>query len=128
MNDLHRGTNFKKPSYWDCSPWTFTSDRGDDGYAAPFTIYVYNPGVGVMEDCAVTAVLSKDDKVSGVETTHGNIECEYFINCAGFWARKVRQRYCTTLGQITRVKHFFCRSWALGLKILNLYSSVFFST
>ncbi|XP_049885226.1 pyruvate dehydrogenase phosphatase regulatory subunit, mitochondrial [Pectinophora gossypiella] len=48
-------------------------------------------GVGVMEDCSVTAVLSKDEKVSGVETTQGAIECEYFVNCAGFWAREVGQ-------------------------------------
>ncbi|KAI5640957.1 FAD dependent oxidoreductase domain-containing protein [Phthorimaea operculella] len=48
-------------------------------------------GVGVMEDCSVTAVHSKDGKVSGVETTQGAIECQYFVNCAGFWARKVGQ-------------------------------------
>lgn len=42
-----------------------------------------------MEDCAVTAVLSKDEKVCGVETTRGAIECHYFVNCAGFWARQV---------------------------------------
>ncbi|KAF9412520.1 hypothetical protein HW555_008989 [Spodoptera exigua] len=45
-------------------------------------------GVGVMEDCSVTAVLSKNDRVCGVETNHGAIECEYFVNCAGFWARQ----------------------------------------
>ncbi|KAJ8738008.1 hypothetical protein PYW08_000603 [Mythimna loreyi] len=48
-------------------------------------------GVGVMEDCSVTAVLSKNDRVCGVETNHGAIECEYFVNCAGFWARQVGQ-------------------------------------
>ncbi|KAJ2954097.1 hypothetical protein O0L34_g2314 [Tuta absoluta] len=48
-------------------------------------------GVGVMEDCSVTAVHSKDGKVSGVDTTQGSIECQYFVNCAGFWARKVGQ-------------------------------------
>ncbi|KAJ0184007.1 hypothetical protein K1T71_000430 [Dendrolimus kikuchii] len=48
-------------------------------------------GVGVMEDCSLTAVHSKNDRVSGVETTHGAIECEYFVNCAGFWARQVGQ-------------------------------------
>lgn len=42
-----------------------------------------------MEDCAITSVLSKNHRVCGVETTHGAIECEYFINCAGFWARHV---------------------------------------
>ncbi|KOB76949.1 Uncharacterized protein OBRU01_04874 [Operophtera brumata] len=48
-------------------------------------------GVGVMEDCAVTAVLSRDEKVCGVETTRGAIDCQYFVNCAGFWARQVGQ-------------------------------------
>lgn len=42
-----------------------------------------------MEDCAIKAVHSKDGKVSGVDTTHGSIECQYFVNCAGFWARQV---------------------------------------
>lgn len=41
-----------------------------------------------MEDCYVTAVLSKDDRVCGVETNHGAIDCDYFVNCAGFWARQ----------------------------------------
>ncbi|KAI8431221.1 hypothetical protein MSG28_001258 [Choristoneura fumiferana] len=48
-------------------------------------------GVGVMENCALTSVLSRDDRVHGVETSHGAIECEYFVNCAGFWARQVGQ-------------------------------------
>ncbi|XP_028166816.1 pyruvate dehydrogenase phosphatase regulatory subunit, mitochondrial isoform X4 [Ostrinia furnacalis] len=48
-------------------------------------------GVGVMENCSITKVLSKDDRVCGVETTAGAIECEYFVNCAGFWARQVGQ-------------------------------------
>ncbi|CAH0401761.1 unnamed protein product [Chilo suppressalis] len=48
-------------------------------------------GVGVMENCAVTAVLSKDGRVSGVETTQGAVECDYFVNCAGFFARQVGQ-------------------------------------
>lgn len=46
-------------------------------------------GVGVMEDCSITAVHSKEGKVSGVDTTHGSIECQYFVNCAGIWARQV---------------------------------------
>ncbi|XP_050361325.1 pyruvate dehydrogenase phosphatase regulatory subunit, mitochondrial isoform X1 [Nymphalis io] len=48
-------------------------------------------GVGVMEDCAITAVHSKEGKVSGIDTTHGSIECQYFVNCAGFWARQIGQ-------------------------------------
>lgn len=69
----------------------------DDGVADPHLLCMslireaVAKGVGVMEDCAVTAVLSKDDKVSGVETTKGDIQCQYFVNCAGFWARQVGQ-------------------------------------
>ena len=54
-------------------------------------IFYVSIGVGVMEDCAIKAVHSKDGRVSGVATTHGSIECQYFVNCAGFWARQVRQ-------------------------------------
>ena len=38
---------------------------------------------------AVKKVLSKDGKVSSVETDRGTIECEYFVNSSGLWARKV---------------------------------------
>ncbi|XP_047524964.1 pyruvate dehydrogenase phosphatase regulatory subunit, mitochondrial isoform X2 [Pieris napi] len=48
-------------------------------------------GVGVKEECSITAVHSKNGRVSGVETTQGPIECQYFVNCAGFWARQVGQ-------------------------------------
>ncbi|XP_063546967.1 pyruvate dehydrogenase phosphatase regulatory subunit, mitochondrial [Cydia strobilella] len=48
-------------------------------------------GVGVMENCSITAVHSKDDRVAGVDTSHGSIQCEHFVNCAGFWARQVGQ-------------------------------------
>lgn len=28
-------------------------------------------------------VVTKDDAVTAVETSHGTIQCEYFVNCAG---------------------------------------------
>lgn len=66
-----------------------------DGVADPYMIckslmnVALNNGAEVYENCEVTNVLSKDDKVCGVETTKGYIQCDYFVNCAGFWARKV---------------------------------------
>ncbi|CAB3226428.1 unnamed protein product [Arctia plantaginis] len=69
----------------------------DDGVADPHLLCMslmreaVAKGVGVMEDCEITAVLSKDEKVCGVETTYGAIECDYFVNCGGFWARQVGQ-------------------------------------
>ena len=43
----------------------------------------YLTGVKIYEGVGVKSVLTEDDKVSSVETTHGDIKCEYFVNCTG---------------------------------------------
>jgi pyruvate dehydrogenase phosphatase regulatory subunit len=49
----------------------------------------------IVENCEVTKVITKAtrgghySKVSAVETTHGLIECDYFVNCAGIRAREL---------------------------------------
>ncbi|CAG9855595.1 unnamed protein product [Phyllotreta striolata] len=48
-------------------------------------------GVQVYENCTLKKVNQTNLKVTGVETTMGNVNCEYFVNCAGFWARGVGQ-------------------------------------
>lgn len=48
-------------------------------------------GVTVIENCSITKVKQVDGKISSVETSLGPIYCEYFVNCAGFWARGVGQ-------------------------------------
>jgi pyruvate dehydrogenase phosphatase regulatory subunit len=50
------------------------------------------PGLNVIEDCTVTNVAVKNGKVDRVETSQGDFECDYFINCAGFWARNVGRK------------------------------------
>ena len=47
-------------------------------------------GSSVVEDCEVTKVVVRDQKVEGVETSKGVIECDIFVNAAGTWARHVR--------------------------------------
>lgn len=49
------------------------------------------PDVKVIENCAVTRIIQENDEVVGVETEKGTIKCDYFVNCAGFWAREVGQ-------------------------------------
>ena len=44
-----------------------------------------------MENCAVQKINQKNGFVYSIETTLGTINCEYFVNCAGFWARGVGQ-------------------------------------
>lgn len=62
----------------------------------------YSGGARFVGDCGVNKVTtSKCDRlgpnssgnvrVSGVETEKGFIECDFFVNCAGIWAREIGQ-------------------------------------
>ncbi|XP_048507943.1 pyruvate dehydrogenase phosphatase regulatory subunit, mitochondrial isoform X2 [Athalia rosae] len=46
-------------------------------------------GVRVYENCKVTHILNQNNAIEAVETTRGMVECQFFVNCAGFWARSV---------------------------------------
>ncbi|XP_066152391.1 pyruvate dehydrogenase phosphatase regulatory subunit, mitochondrial isoform X1 [Euwallacea fornicatus] len=48
-------------------------------------------GVQVVENCSLTKVTQTGGKISSVDTSLGPINCEYFVNCAGFWARGIGQ-------------------------------------
>lgn len=46
-------------------------------------------GVIVIEKCTVKEVAQRQNLISSVRTNLGRINCEYFVNCAGFWARSI---------------------------------------
>jgi 4-methylaminobutanoate oxidase (formaldehyde-forming) len=46
-------------------------------------------GAVIFEDTKVTAIRTKDGRVTGVATDKGDIACDYVVNCAGMWARQV---------------------------------------
>lgn len=50
-------------------------------------------GVHVVEHCPVTRLVQRDGRVAAVEARHGaaRTECEFFVNCGGFWARQIGQ-------------------------------------
>ena len=48
-----------------------------------------NGGVRIFEKTRVTAIDTKDGRVTGVQTTEGPITAEIVVNCAGQWARQV---------------------------------------
>ena len=48
-----------------------------------------NGGVRIFEKTRVTAIDTKDGRVTGVQTTEGPIAAEIVVNCAGQWARQV---------------------------------------
>ncbi|XP_072013486.1 pyruvate dehydrogenase phosphatase regulatory subunit, mitochondrial-like [Amphiura filiformis] len=52
-----------------------------------------NKGLTILEKVEVKQVLTESGRVSGVETEDGQvIQCQYFVNAAGLWARNVGQR------------------------------------
>lgn len=48
-------------------------------------------GVTLVENCQVEKIFHTDHRVSAVQTNLGTIECVYFVNAAGFWARAIGQ-------------------------------------
>jgi glycine cleavage system aminomethyltransferase T/glycine/D-amino acid oxidase-like deaminating enzyme len=49
-------------------------------------------GVTIVEGVAATGVRSAGDRVTGVSTALGDIECEFVVNCTGMWARELGER------------------------------------
>ncbi|XP_076045354.1 pyruvate dehydrogenase phosphatase regulatory subunit, mitochondrial [Oratosquilla oratoria] len=48
-------------------------------------------GGHATEDCILQRTIVQNHKVVAVETSKGIIECDYFVNAGGFWARKIGQ-------------------------------------
>ncbi len=46
-------------------------------------------GVRIFEKTRVTAIDTKDGRVSGVQTSEGPIKAEIVVNCGGQWARQL---------------------------------------
>jgi 4-methylaminobutanoate oxidase (formaldehyde-forming) len=46
-------------------------------------------GVQIFEKMPVTKILVKNNKIIGVETSEGKIECEYVVLATGMWSRQI---------------------------------------
>jgi 4-methylaminobutanoate oxidase (formaldehyde-forming) len=46
-------------------------------------------GVRIVEDTAVVGFTMKNGRVTGVQTSRGEIGCEHVVNCGGMWARQI---------------------------------------
>lgn len=48
-----------------------------------------NAGAKIFENTGVTGILTKNGKITGVETSKGTIACDAIALCAGLWSREV---------------------------------------
>ena len=66
-----------------------------DGVANPHEICLalgceaMERGVRVVEQCSVRGVTTEHGRIRAVDTSRGRVECDYFVNSAGFWSRHV---------------------------------------
>ncbi|XP_043263332.1 pyruvate dehydrogenase phosphatase regulatory subunit, mitochondrial-like [Colletes gigas] len=49
-------------------------------------------GATYVENCRIEEVRTENGAVKSIRTKHGVIQCEYFVNCAGMWARELGLR------------------------------------
>ncbi len=65
----------------------------DDGRVGPSDLCsalvkgAKNRGAKIFEDTGVTAILTKNGKIYGLETTQGNIQCDAIALCTGLWSQ-----------------------------------------
>lgn len=72
-------------------------------------------GVKYYEHCSVSEVQTANEKVYAIKTNRGTIKCEYFINCAGMWARELGLK-CNPQVRIPAypAEHFYATTAHLG--------------
>ena len=48
-------------------------------------------GAKIIEKCSVNKILTKNRRISGVQTVKGEIDCEYIVLAAGMWSRQIAE-------------------------------------
>ena len=63
-------------------------------------------GCSLLEGIRVERVLGERDRVNGVQTDQGRVDCEVVVNCAGLWARELGLRNDINI-PLYAVEHFY---------------------
>ncbi len=70
--------------------WLPGDGRADPtGLTAALARGARDRGVTIKERTRVTAITTKDKRITGVRTDQGDVEAEIVVNCAGQWAKQV---------------------------------------
>ncbi len=65
-----------------------------------------NGGAHIFENIKVLDVKTHNNKVVGVITEQGDIDCEYVVNCAGMWARDLGRKSGVNI-PLHAAEHFY---------------------
>lgn len=69
-------------------------------------------GARIVERVRVTAVTTRDGRVTGVRTDRGDVEAEIVVNCAGQWAKQVGEMAGVNV-PLHSAEHFYVVSEAI---------------
>ena len=91
-----------------------------DGQASPSDITqalargARKSGAKILENCAVTEIITENDKLVGVKTKLGNISCEKLILCCGQWTRDLAASVGVSVPLVS-VEHQYMITEAFGV-------------
>jgi 4-methylaminobutanoate oxidase (formaldehyde-forming) len=91
-----------------------------DGQASPSDITqalsrgARKSGAKILENCAVTEIITENDKLVGVKTKLGNISCEKLILCCGQWTRDLAASVGVSVPLVS-VEHQYMITEAFGI-------------
>ena len=63
-------------------------------------------GAKIIENCFVKKILLKNNKIEGVETDKGKIECEFVVLASGMWSRQIAAEANVSI-PLYPVEHFY---------------------
>ena len=69
-------------------------------------------GAKIIENCLVKKILTKNNKIGGVETNQGKIECEYIVLASGMWSRQIAAEVNVSV-PLYPVEHFYILTLSL---------------
>ena len=70
-------------------------------------------GAQIIEKCPVKKILLKNNKIGGVETDNGIIECEYIVLATGMWSRQIATDINVSI-PLYPVEHFYILTEAVS--------------
>jgi 4-methylaminobutanoate oxidase (formaldehyde-forming) len=63
-------------------------------------------GAKIIEHCSVKKILVRNNKIAGVETDQGKIDCEYIVLASGMWSRQIASDVDVSI-PLYPVEHFY---------------------